>query len=146
MSVTLVARSGDTRKNRKGPETKASVITALTLLAVIASGCGGGDSPSPGPPSAPEPPPPATSQEDAGSQEGEECGRVPVPGHEAVNIRVSGADCGVAKAVAAAAGGRGRAPYEARGFACEPAEAGGGDTNYTCSRGEASVRFRYGAV
>ena len=120
---------------------KATVIAAVTLVALIASGCGGGgDSP------APEPPPPATSQEDAGGQAGEDCGRVPVPGHEAVNIRATGADCRVAKAVAAAAGGRGRAAYESDGFACEPSEAGGGDTNYTCTRGEASVRFRYGAV
>lgn len=48
----------------------------------------------------------------------------------------------MAKAVAAAAGGRGRAAYESDGFACEPSEAGGGDT----TRGEASVRFRYGAI
>lgn len=73
-----------------------------------------------------------------------DCGNV--PGHEAVSIRAGGADCQLAKAVAAAAEGRGRAPYEAEGFTCEPADAGGGDTNYACTRGEATIRFRYGTA
>ncbi len=114
-------------------------LSALTLVPLIGAGCGGGDPTSPET-SAPEPPPPATSQEAA------DCERVMVPGHEAVDVRASGVDCSVAEAVAAGAGGQGRASYEAEGFACEPAEAGGGDTNYTCSRGEASVRFRYGTA
>jgi len=140
VSVTPVARSGDTLTTGKQPQMKATLMGALTLVALVAAGCGGGGAtPSPET-SAPESPPPATSQEAA------DCGRVPVPGHEAVDIRASGADCSVAKAVAAAAGGRGRQPYEAEGFTCEPAEAGGGDTNYTCSGGEASVRFRYGVA
>ncbi len=116
----------------------ASLIGALTLVPLIGAGCGGGDSPSPET-KAPAPPP-------ARGQEGADCGRVAVPGHEAVDLRASGVDCDLAEAVAAGAGGQGRASYEAEGFACEPAEAGGGDTNYTCSRGEASVRFRYGTA
>ncbi len=69
-----------------------------------------------------------------------------MPGHEAVDIRAGGVGCGPAKAVAAVAEGRGRQPYEAEGFACEPAEADGGDTDYTCTRGDARIRFRYGTA
>jgi len=61
----------------------------------------------------------------AASQEAADCGGVTVPGHGAVDIRAGGVRCGPAKAVAAAAQGRGRQPYEAEGFACEPAEADG---------------------
>ncbi|MDQ3433152.1 MAG: hypothetical protein M3481_00465 [Actinomycetota bacterium] len=79
----------------------------------------------------------------AASQEAADCGGVTVPGHGAVDIRAGGVRCGPAKAVAAAAQGRGRQPYEAEGFACEPAEADGGDTAYTCTRGDARLGFRY---
>jgi len=69
---------------------------------------------------------------------------VTVPGHEAIDIRASGVACELARSVAAAAEGQDRQPYEADGFACEPADASAGDTTYSCSRGEASVRFLYG--
>jgi len=103
---------------------------ALTVAAV-AGGCGDGDS---SPETTPDTDAPATTTE---------CGNVMVPGHEAVDIRAGGLDCEPAEAVAAAAEGRGRQPYEAEGFTCEPADAGDGDTDYTCTRGEAAVRFRY---
>ena len=105
----------------------------LALSALVATGCGGDADP--GGESTPSMPADAA-----------DCGNVTVPGHEAVAIRLGGADCELAEAVAAAAEGRGRAPYEAEGFACEPADAGGGDTDYTCTRGEASIRFRYGTA
>ncbi len=102
----------------------------LVLSALVATGCG--EDADPGGESTPA--------------SAADCGNVTVPGHEAVDIAAGGADCELAKAVAAAAEGRGRAPYEAEGFACEPADADGGDTDYTCTRGEASIAFRYGTA
>jgi len=105
----------------------------LALSVLVATGCG--EDADPGGESMPETPARAA-----------DCGNVAVPGHEAVDIAAGGADCELARAVAAAAEGRGRAPYEAEGFACEPADADGGDTDYTCTRGEASIAFRYGTA
>ncbi len=104
---------------------------AAALAALAVNGCGEDSS---------------SNTEPSPRAEVTDCGNVTVPGHEAVSIRASGADCQLAKAVAAAAEGRGRAPYEAEGFTCEPADAGGGDTNYACTRGEAAIRFRYGTA
>jgi len=70
---------------------------------------------------------------------------VTVPGHRAVDVLASGADCAAAERVAAAAEGRGRAPYESGGFACEPSDASGGDTTYRCTMGPATITFLYGA-
>lgn len=109
-------------------------VVALAVL--LAAGCGGAaDSGGDGRPDAQSAPP---------AQDRGECGRVTVPGHEAIDIRASGVACEFARSVAAAAEGRGRAPYEAGGFACQPADASAGDTNYTCTRGEANIRFLYG--
>ena len=103
------------------------------MLAVLAlAGCGEDA----GSPSAPESSPSAAA----------ECGEVMVPGHEALGIRAGGVGCDVARTVAAAAEGRGRQPYDAEGFSCEPADAGDGDTNYTCTRRDAQVGFRYGTA
>ena len=99
-----------------------------TLSIAVLAGCGGDDGA--------DRPPAAAGDE--------RCGRVTVPGHEAVGIRASGAECAIARRVAAAAEGRGRQPYQSDGFACEPAEAAGGDTDYTCSRDGARISFRYG--
>ena len=77
---------------------------------------------------------------------GEACADVMVPGHEAVDVKATGTECGVAEKVAAAAEGRGRAAYESGGFACEPREASGGDTSYSCSMGPARVTFLYGTA
>ena len=74
------------------------------------------------------------------------CDNVPVPGHEAMNVRVQGVSCTRGAEVAAAALGKGRKPYEAAGFACEPSDAGGGDTSYLCTRDDARVTFRYGTA
>lgn len=88
-----------------------TVAVCLALLVIaVAAGCGGGD------------PPAAT--EGAGAAGGAGCGRVTVPGHEAIGIRASGVECSIAREVAAAAEGRGRQPYMAAGFSCEPADAG----------------------
>lgn len=89
------------------------------------------------------PPPPAPAQTQGG---GEDCGTVQVPAHEGMNVKVTGADCAVAREVVMGAAGQGRAPYEAAGFSCRPAEASGGDTNYSCSKGRARITFLYGAV
>lgn len=104
---------------------------AVLLAAAALAGCGGDDEP----PAAPEPSAPAGTAE---------CGTVTVPGHEGVGIRADGVDCTQAKAVATAAEGRGRAPYEAEGFSCEPTDAPAGDTDYACTKGDASVTFRWG--
>lgn len=69
-----------------------------------------------------------------------------VPGHQAVDVRAAGTECAVAEKVAAAAAGRGRAAYESGGFACTPSDASGGDTNYSCSMGSASITFLYGST
>lgn len=87
---------------------------------------------------------PAATQ--TGSAGGEACKDVMVPGHKAVDVKATGAECGAAEKVAAAAEGRGRAAYESGGFACEPSEASGEDTNYSCSKGPARVTFLYGTT
>lgn len=77
---------------------------------------------------------------------GESCADIPVPGHEAVGVEVQGVSCAQAAQVIAGAVGKGRRAYETAGFSCEPSEAGGGDTSYVCSQGDARVTFRYGAA
>lgn len=81
-----------------------------------------------------------------GSSGGERCQDVTVPGHQAVDVLASGADCAAAERIAAAAEGRGRAPYESGGFACAPSDAGGGDTTYRCTMGPATITFLYGTT
>lgn len=106
--------------------------------------CGGDDEPTPSAAA-----PAAETSEAApeeGSAGGETCEDVTVPGHEAVDVRATGAACGAAEKVAAAAEGRGRAPYEAGGFACTPSDASGGNTSYSCSMGSARVTFLYGTT
>ncbi|MGI8439579.1 MAG: hypothetical protein ACR2NV_05160 [Thermoleophilaceae bacterium] len=111
--------------------------TALSVACALALGACGGD------PSAPPPPSPAQTPS-KGS--GQDCGTIQVPAHEGTNVKATGTDCAVAREVVMGAAGQGRAPYEAAGFSCRPAEASDGDTNYTCSKGEARVTFLYGAV
>ena len=110
------------------------VLSTVSAIALGACGESG---------SAPPPPAPEQSQSKGG---GEDCGTVQVPAHEGTSVKVSGADCGVAREVVMGAAGQGRAPYEAAGFSCRPAEASGGDTNYSCSKGRARITFLYGAV
>ncbi len=102
-----------------------------TLLVAVLAGCGG-----------------ETSGGEGGGEAGtsRSCDNVPVPGHEATNVRVQALSCSRAAEVAAAALGKGRKPYEADGFACEPSDAGGGDTIYVCTRDDARVTFRYGTA
>lgn len=87
-----------------------------------------------------------TAAPDDGSSSGERCMDVTVPGHKAVDVKATGAECGPAEKVAAAAEGRGRAAYESGGFSCTPSEASGGDTNYRCSMGSATITFLYGTT
>ncbi len=108
-----------------------SVASAMALGACGESG------------SAPPPSAPAQTQSKGG---GQDCGTVEVPAHEGTNVRATGADCSAAREVVMGAAGQGRAPYEAAGFSCRPAEASGGDTNYSCSKGRARITFLYGAV
>jgi len=113
----------------------ATGLLLPVCCALVLGGCGGGD-----------PPRPTTPSERGGASTGDDCGAVMVTGHEALEIRATGAECADAKGVAAAAEGRGRAPYRSGGFACRPSEAGDGDTNYLCSKGSARITFRYGTV
>ncbi len=112
--------------------------TVLSVVSVLALGACGESGSAP-PPSAP----PAQSQSQGG---GQDCGTVQVPAHEGTNVKVTGADCAVAREVVMGAAGQGRAAYEAAGFSCRPAEASGDDTNYSCSKGGARITFLYGAV
>lgn len=105
--------------------------TLAVLLAAALGACGGEDKAAPDEP----------KRQQAG---GGDCGSVEVTGHEAVEIKASGPSCEAAKAVAAAAEGRGRAPYEQSGFSCTPSPAGGGDTHYACTGVGGRVSFRYG--
>jgi len=118
------------------------MITTLVLpvcCALALGACGGDDEPSVDTGSAPP-----AAQAQTQSEGGEKCEDVMVTGHEAVDVKATGVGCAVAEKVAGAAEGRGRAAYKAEAFACEPSEAGGGDTNYSCSMGPAKITFRYG--
>jgi len=125
----------------------------VALLTLVVSGlvaaCGGGTSGSDGDTTA-EPPRSAPAQEQAGEERSsrgpEACDDVPVPGHEATDVRARGATCARAEELVAAAVGKGRARYQAAGFTCEPSDAAGGDTDYVCTRDAARVTFRYGAA
>lgn len=81
-----------------------------------------------------------------GSSGGERCQDVTVPGHQASDVRASGAECAAAERIAAAAEGLGRAPYKSGGFSCAPSDASGGDTTYRCSMGPATITFLYGTT
>ena len=122
-----------------------SVLIGLLLSAFCAatiSACG--DDQESGAPATP------TATQAAGPEDGssgsKSCQDVTVPGHKAVAIKATGAECGAAEKIAAAAEGRGRAAYESQGFACTPSEAEGGDTIYRCSMGSATVTFLYGTT
>lgn len=56
----------------------------------------------------------------------------------------TGLDCDATVTIANEAEGRGRAPYKSSGFACEPADAAGGKTTYTCTKDDAELTFLYG--
>lgn len=115
----------------------------LLLLVLVLASCGAesAEEPAGAPPADPDAPEQAAPPDDAG---GEDCGRVEVPGHEAVDLRADGIDCATAREVAAGAGGQGRAPYEAAGFACEPTDAADGDTTYACTGEAGRITFLYG--
>jgi hypothetical protein len=113
--------------------TGTAVLSVVSAMALGACGESG---------SAPPPSPAQTPSKGSG----QDCGTVQVPAHEGTNVKATGTDCAVAREVVMGAAGQGRAPYEAAGFSCRPAEASDGDTNYTCSKGAARVTFLYGAV
>ncbi len=83
---------------------------------------------------------PTTSTADAATT----CPDVPVPGHLAEDVRATGLSCGETVAIANEAEGLGRAAYKFRGFSCKPESVAGGKTNYTCTKGEATLTFLYG--
>ena len=122
----------------------------LTLAVTVLAGCGGETSGDEAGGGAGEPSRGGSTEER--SSEGESaspsrsCDDVAVPGHEATNVRVQGVSCARAAEVAAAALGKGRRAYETAGFACEPSDASGGDTNYMCTQDDARVTFRYGTA
>jgi len=115
--------------------TRRIAAAMLPVACAMALGaCGEGDSAAPYPPD-------QRPQSGAGEQE---CGTVKVPAHEGREVVANGAACDVAREVVLGAAGKGRAPYEAAGFACRPTEAAGGDTRYGCSMGAARIDFLYG--
>lgn len=116
--------------------TRAARRTLVVAVCALALAACGDEEPGPG----------AAPPQGTAAPGGQSCENVTVPGHEAVELRASGVECDVAMEVAAAAEGRGRAPYESGGFACRPSEAGGGDTNYECTMGPARITFRYGTT
>lgn len=119
-------------------------LTLLTTCALVLAACGD-DEPAVGPNTTA-----ATTQTDpqtpaaAGSSAAMSCPDVPVPGHLAENVKAAGLDCEATVPIANEAEGRGRAPYRSSGFDCEPTDASGGKTNYTCTMGEAKLTFLYG--
>lgn len=122
-----------------------ALLALIILTAVV--GCGGSSGGEGG--ATGTRPDRTSTQEEPSASEGAgagACQDMPVPGHEATQVRVQGASCTQAAGLAAAAVGNGRQPFEAAGFACEPSDAGSGDTNYVCTQGDARVTFRYGAA
>lgn len=118
------------------------LLCLLTGLVLALAGCSADEQV----PAAPPPPADTTAprEQSAPPSAGEDCGRVEVPGHEAVDLRAEGVACATAREVAAAALGQGRGPYEAAGLACEPTDAAGGDTTYACTGDAGRVTFLYG--
>jgi len=118
-------------------------LLLLLVLALALASCGAesAEEPAGAPPADTAAPEQAAPGDEAG---GEGCGRVEVPGHEAVDLRADGIDCATAREVAADAQGRGRAPYQAAGLACEPTDAADGDTTYACTGDAGRLTFLYG--
>ncbi len=114
----------------------------LPACCAVALGACGGDDDQPPPNAATAP----REQSPPAAGEGEGCRDVKVPGHRALDLTATGVECAAAERVAAAAEGRGRAPYASGGFACEPSGASGGDTSYSCSMGDARITFLYGSA
>jgi len=110
-------------------------VAAGCLLALSGCGSGGNDDPTIG---APRVSTAATTTT---------CDRQQVPGHEGVDVRVTGLDCAAARAVILAAVGKGRAAYSSGGLSCTPTDAPGGRTDYACTGdGGRRLTFRYGAA
>lgn len=122
------------------------LLLLLLVLALALVGCGGEEEEPAGAPAGAPPADTAAPEQAAPGDEagGEDCGRVEVPGHEAVDLRADGIACATAREVAADAQGRGRAPYEAAGLACEPTDAADGDTTYACTGDAGRLTFLYG--
>ncbi len=125
----------------------------VLALGVGVAGCGSGDTSSgdsqpagsPVPASqAPRSTAPTTPSGNA-SAEGT-CDPQQVPGHEGIDVRVTGLDCAAARAVILDAVGKGRAAYDSGGLSCTPTDAPQGRTDYACTGQDgARLTFRYGA-
>lgn len=123
--------------------TKSTIGLLLSACCAVAIGACGDDQESG---SAATPTATQTAAPSGSSSSGENCMDVMVPGHKAIDVKTTGAECATAEKIAAAAEGRGRAAYESGGFACKPTDASGGDTNYRCSMGSATITFLYGTT
>ena len=120
-----------------------ALLFALTVAAF--AGCTG-DGETAEPPAKDQGTPQQQSPPQGSGTTAQSCEEISVPGHEGRNVRVQGLSCEQAAEIIGGAVGQGRQAYEAAGFACEPSPAGGGDTNYECTRGDARMTFRYGAA
>lgn len=115
---------------------RSALLAGPVVAAVLTAGCGG---------STQEAGTQETGPSAQGSPATSDCARIAVPGHVAVNVQTGGEDCDTATALVEAAVGQGRQAYEAESFSCDPADASGGDTDYTCTRDDTRITFRYGA-
>jgi len=117
---------------------RSRTLACAVAGAALVAGCGGDE------PAGPAPSP--SGGGGGGSSAATSCDRQQVPGHEGVDVQITGGSCEQAREVIRAAVGKGRQAYEAAGFSCEPSDASGGDTNYTCTGDGAELTFRYGAA
>ncbi len=115
--------------------TAKRAITAFAASATLGLGACGGDEAS----STAAPEAPATTKREAKS-----CPDVPVPGHLAKDVLARGLTCDATVPIANMAEGLGRAAYTSDGFSCKPQDAADGKTNYTCTKGSATLTFLYG--
>ena len=119
---------------------RALIASLLTVGVLGLAACGSGEDDAASAPTAS----PAAAPTTATSSKATDCPDVPVPGHLAEDVKATGLSCDDTVAIANTAEGLGRAAYESGGFACEPEDAAGGKTNYTCTKGEATLTFLYG--
>lgn len=121
--------------------TKKTLIAALLTIATLGLAACGSEEAAPGRTQSA-----ATAPDAAPTTQGEakSCPDVPVPGHLAEDVMARGLTCDATVPVANMAEGRRRAAYTSDGFSCKPQDAADGKTNYTCTKGSATLTFLYG--